>query len=141
MGYNDESDLRCQNAACYCTQEDEDTEMGMDEDLSPPPSGKPPGPSSCAGGLPPCFGRNMTFPRGPSSAYTVRHELPAVVTEGDAYRGHGEVRIIQKLIKMLNINISFGSHEYRHSSAQKLNLLKDHLFRNHCLVCIGYALQ
>jgi hypothetical protein len=34
----------------------------------------------------------MTFPRGPSSAYTVRHELPAVVTEGDAYRGHGEVR-------------------------------------------------
>ncbi|KAJ9595461.1 hypothetical protein L9F63_013372 [Diploptera punctata] len=51
---------------------------------------KPPGPPPCSGGLPPCFGRNMTFPRGPGSAYTVRHELPAVVTEGDAYRGHGE---------------------------------------------------
>jgi hypothetical protein len=46
----------------------------------------------------------MTFPRGPSSAYTVRHELPAVVTEGDAYRGHGEVRIALKVIL-----ISYGS--------------------------------
>ena len=65
--------------------------MGVDEEPVPPPSGKPPGPPPCSGGLPPCFGRNMTFPRGPGSAYTVRHELPAVVTEGDAYRGHGEV--------------------------------------------------
>lgn len=89
--------------------------MGMDEDPVPPPSsGKSPGPPSCAGGLPPCFGRNMTFPRGHSSAYTVRHELPAVVTEGDAYRGHGEVRLVLKLIlsnyeimcRNLHINLS-----------------------------------
>jgi hypothetical protein len=40
----------------------------------------------------------MTYPRGHSSAYTVRHELPAVVTEGDAYRSHGEVRLALKLI-------------------------------------------
>jgi hypothetical protein len=40
----------------------------------------------------------MTFPRGHSSAYTVRHELPAVVTEGDAYRGHGEVSLALKLV-------------------------------------------
>lgn len=66
--------------------------MGMDEDPVPAPSSGKAGPANCSGGLPPCFGRNMTFPRGPSSAYTVRHELPAVVTEGDAYRGHGEVR-------------------------------------------------
>lgn len=97
--YRDESGLWCQNAACYCAQEEDDTEMGMDEDPVPPSSsGKSPGPPSCAGVLPPCFGRNMTFPRGHSSAYTVRHELPAVVTEGDAYRGHGEVRLVLKLI-------------------------------------------
>jgi hypothetical protein len=78
--------------------------MGMDEDpASPPSAGKSPGPPSCAGGIPPCFGRNMTFPRGPTSAYAMRHELPAIVTEGDAYRGHGEVRITQRLIRMLNI--------------------------------------
>lgn len=98
--------VMCQNAACYCTQEEDDTEMSMDVDPVPPSSsGKSPGPPSCAGGLPPCFGRNMTFPRGHSAAYTVRHELPAVVTEGDAYRGHGEVRLILKVIMRLCIGI------------------------------------
>ncbi|PSN36953.1 hypothetical protein C0J52_15878 [Blattella germanica] len=78
-----------ENAACYCTQEDEDTEMGVDEDPVPQSSsGKPQGPPSCSGGLPPCFGRNMTFPRGPGSAYTVRHELPAVPESSSCSDGH-----------------------------------------------------
>lgn len=37
-----------------------------------------------------CYGRNMTFPR-PNSSYGIRHELPAVVTEGENYRLPGEV--------------------------------------------------
>lgn len=37
-----------------------------------------------------CYGRNMTFPR-PNSSYGLRHELPAVVTEGENYRHQGEV--------------------------------------------------
>ncbi|PBC34815.1 BTB/POZ domain-containing protein [Apis cerana cerana] len=32
-----------------------------------------------------CYGRNMTFPR-PASSCTHRHELPAIVTEGESCR-------------------------------------------------------
>ncbi|KYN04598.1 hypothetical protein ALC62_04590 [Cyphomyrmex costatus] len=32
---------------------------------------------------PVCYGRNMTFPR-PTSSYAHRHELPAIVTEGES---------------------------------------------------------
>ncbi|KYN11529.1 hypothetical protein ALC57_16312 [Trachymyrmex cornetzi] len=34
---------------------------------------------------PVCYGRNMTFPR-PTSSYAHRHELPAIVTEGESCR-------------------------------------------------------
>ena len=37
-----------------------------------------------------CYGRNMTFPRQAAS-YPHRHELPAVVTEGENYRLPGDV--------------------------------------------------
>jgi hypothetical protein len=57
----------------------------------------------------------MTFPRGHSSAYTVRHELPAVVTEGDAYRGHGEVRLALKLF-LSNYEIACTNFHIRLSS-------------------------
>ncbi|XP_034935047.1 BTB/POZ domain-containing protein 7 [Chelonus insularis] len=36
-----------------------------------------------------CYSRNMTFPRS-NSSYGMRHELPAVVTEGENYRLPGE---------------------------------------------------
>ncbi|KAK0161755.1 hypothetical protein PV327_008171 [Microctonus hyperodae] len=39
--------------------------------------------------VPMCYGRNMTFPR-PNSSCGIRHELPAVVTEGENYRLPGE---------------------------------------------------
>lgn len=135
--YHDKNGLWCQNAACYCAQEDDDTEMGMDEDPVPPSSsGKSPGPPSHAGGLPPCFGRNMTFPRGHSAAYTVRHELPAVVTEGDAYRGHGEVRLAVKLI-LSNYEIVWRNlhiHLSSESSHKTMNVVKKiSLFSNFSL--------
>lgn len=37
-----------------------------------------------------CYGRNMTFPR-PASSCTHRHELPAIVTEGESCRLLAEV--------------------------------------------------
>lgn len=40
---------------------------------------------------PVCYGRNMTFPR-PTSSYAHRHELPAIVTEGESCRLLAEVR-------------------------------------------------
>jgi len=40
---------------------------------------------------PVCYGRNMTFPR-PTSSYAHRHELPAIVTEGESCRLLSEVR-------------------------------------------------
>nr|CAD7393613.1 unnamed protein product [Timema cristinae] len=73
-----------ENAACYCSsQEDEDTEMLEDDAPSPPLPSKSVGVLP----LPPHLGRNMTFPRG---YHHHRHELPAVVTEGDNYRMHAE---------------------------------------------------
>ncbi|KAK7863556.1 hypothetical protein R5R35_011180 [Gryllus longicercus] len=71
-----------ENAACYCAQDEEDTDMRAEEP-SPAPM-QPPCPASL-----PAFGRNMTFPRTPA-AFSQRHELPAVVTEGDTYRVHNE---------------------------------------------------
>ncbi|XP_049844700.1 BTB/POZ domain-containing protein 7 [Schistocerca gregaria] len=79
------SDL-LETAACYCAQEEEE-DVAMDgEPVKAPVGNKQP---VCSPGIPPNFGRNMTFPRGHTS-YSQRHELPAIVTEGDAYRSHGE---------------------------------------------------
>ena len=55
-------------------------------------------------GAPPppmCYGRNMTFPRQ-SASYALRHELPAVVTEGENYRLPGEVAITSRYALILS---------------------------------------
>lgn len=46
---------------------------------------------------PVCYGRNMTFPR-PTSSYAHRHELPAIVTEGENCRLLAEVRDNTRLV-------------------------------------------
>ncbi|XP_057341888.1 BTB/POZ domain-containing protein 7 [Microplitis mediator] len=72
-----------ENAACYNAEQEESmTDM---ENMEPVSTGSINISSTSAA----CYGRNMTFPR-PNSSYGIRHELPAVVTEGENYRLPGE---------------------------------------------------
>lgn len=70
-----------ENSVCYCMDEQPDHEdMSTDRRDTPSPN-KPP-----SNTLPMCYGRNLTFPRPGGGAFSQRHELPAIITEGDAFR-------------------------------------------------------
>ncbi|XP_023288554.1 BTB/POZ domain-containing protein 7 isoform X2 [Orussus abietinus] len=72
-----------ENAVCYRIGEQDDNVTGLEEVNTGNISG------NVAAAAPVCYGRNMTFPRQASS-YTHRHELPAIVIEGENYRYPGE---------------------------------------------------
>lgn len=97
-----------ENSSCYCVDDDtaattRSTEsihhqlqpMDDDDEGTPPPSPALPSENTAAQQLAACYGRNMTFPRqqhpvfratghtGGSSGIR-RHELPALITEGEA---------------------------------------------------------
>lgn len=57
-----------------------------------------------------CYGRNMTFPR-PASSCAHRHELPAIVTEGESCRLLAEVRNTLENRAPLNGHLNFSSSE------------------------------
>lgn len=77
-----------QNAACYNLGEPDENVTGM-EAVSTGSINM----NSGAPAAPMGYGRNMTFPRQ-SASYALRHELPAIVTEGENYRLPGEVFIV-----------------------------------------------
>lgn len=72
-----------ENAACYNSEETDENMSNIDNDGSLNLN------SNVGASASVCYGRNMTFPRQASS-YSHRHELPAVVTEGENYRLSGE---------------------------------------------------
>lgn len=73
-----------QNTAAYSAKEQNERLTDL-EDMDSPGMGLNPRT------VPPlCYGRNMTFPR-PASSCTHRHELPAIVTEGESCRLLAEV--------------------------------------------------
>lgn len=77
--------LFLQNAACYNLGEQDENVTDMEAVST--------GSININNGAPAppmCYGRNMTFPRQ-NASYGLRHELPAVVTEGENYRLPGEV--------------------------------------------------
>lgn len=84
-----------QNAACYNSEETDENMSNIDNDGSLNLN------SNVGASASVCYGRNMTFPRQASS-YSHRHELPAVVTEGENYRLSGEVRNTHTLTQTLN---------------------------------------
>lgn len=65
-----------ENSVCYCMEEQ--TEHETEETVQPSPS------KASTSNLPSCYGRNLTFPR--PGTYSQRHELPAIITEGDPFR-------------------------------------------------------
>lgn len=86
-----------ENSACYCLDEQAGgagTGTGTgDMSASNKPDSvvvqpSPSKPASVVASLPMCYGRNLTFPR--QGAYSQRHELPAIITEGDPFRFSGE---------------------------------------------------
>lgn len=71
-----------ENSVCYCMEEQTDHENITDE-----PSNVQPSPSKAStSSLPVCYGRNLTFPRPGAYSQSGRHELPAIITEGDPFR-------------------------------------------------------
>lgn len=74
--------------------------MDEDDDGTPPPSPAMPSDNTAAQQLAACYGRNMTFPRQQHPVYATaghssggsnsmrRHELPALITEGEASGGY-----------------------------------------------------
>ena len=85
FNYVIESFLMFQNAAFYNSEEPDENMADVEENRSLNIN------SNVGASASICYGRNMTFPRQASS-YSHRHELPAVVTEGENYRLSGEVR-------------------------------------------------
>lgn len=77
---------RFQNTASYSMKEQNEQRMTDIEDIDSPGMG-----IRVRTTAPVCYGRNMTFPR-PTSSYAHRHELPAIVTEGESCRLLAEVR-------------------------------------------------
>ncbi|XP_063990921.1 BTB/POZ domain-containing protein 7 [Diachasmimorpha longicaudata] len=75
-----------ENAAFYGSVEQDESMTGMENMDSVSPGNMN---VSTSATVNVCYGRNMTFPR-PNSSYGLRHELPAVVTEGENYRHQGE---------------------------------------------------
>lgn len=75
-----------QNTASYSMKEQNEQRMTDIEDIDSPGMG-----IRVRTTAPVCYGRNMTFPR-PTSSYAHRHELPAIVTEGESCRLLAEVR-------------------------------------------------
>ncbi|GLV45027.1 uncharacterized protein CBL_14400 [Carabus blaptoides fortunei] len=77
-----------ENSACYCL--DEQASAGDMSASNKPDSVVQPSPSKPASvaSLPMCYGRNLTFPR--QGAYSQRHELPSIITEGDPFRFSAE---------------------------------------------------
>lgn len=67
-----------ENSVCYCMEEQTEHEDINDENVQPSPS------KASTSSLPVCYGRNLTFPR--PGTYSQRHELPAIITEGDPFR-------------------------------------------------------
>lgn len=87
-----------QNTASYGMKEQNEQRMTDIEDVDSPGMGirmRTTAPAAC-------YGRNMTFPR-PTSSYAHRHELPAIVTEGESCRLFAEVRdrLISRTILIL----------------------------------------
>ncbi|XP_046617499.1 BTB/POZ domain-containing protein 7 isoform X2 [Neodiprion virginianus] len=72
-----------ENAACYRIGDPDENITGVEEINSGNVG------SNVGNVAPVCYGRNMTFPRQ-ASTYSHRHELPAIVTEGENYRLPGE---------------------------------------------------
>ncbi|XP_015590954.1 BTB/POZ domain-containing protein 7 isoform X2 [Cephus cinctus] len=68
-----------ENAGCYRMREQGDNMTGLEEVAA----------GNMAAAAQGCYGWNLTFPRQASS-YSQRHELPAIVTEGENYRLPGE---------------------------------------------------
>lgn len=87
-----------QNTAAYSVKEQNERLTDI-EDMDSP------GVGINARTVPPlCYGRNMTFPR-PASSCTHRHELPAIVTEGESCRRLAEVGIFPNIeIDGANLN-------------------------------------
>lgn len=77
---------RFQNTASYSMKEQNEQRMTDIEDIDSPGMG-----IRVRTTAPVCYGRNMTFPR-PTSSYAHRHELPAIVTEGESCRLLAEVK-------------------------------------------------
>ncbi|KAH0954978.1 hypothetical protein HN011_002707 [Eciton burchellii] len=69
-----------ENTASYSMKEQNEQRMTDIEDIDSPGMG-----IRVRTTAPVCYGRNMTFPR-PTSSYAHRHELPAIVTEGESCR-------------------------------------------------------
>lgn len=84
--------------------------------------------------VPVCYGRNMTFPR-PTSSYAHRHELPAIVTEGESCRLLAEVRDDYALVRdaareTTCVWTTRGIHSSIHPSLPSISLSPNDIFRS-----------
>ncbi|CAG5093963.1 Similar to BTBD7: BTB/POZ domain-containing protein 7 (Homo sapiens) [Cotesia congregata] len=104
-----------ENAACYNAEQEESmTDM---ENLEPVSTNS----INISGTSAVCYGRNMTFPR-PNSSYGIRHELPAVVTEGENYRLPGEGHLSGIMPDVAMATASFGALQLAEQQELELDL-------------------